>query len=328
MKVLVVGYGSIGKRHIGNLSSLPNLEILVYTNRRIDQFLKKKKCRVFNSLERCLEEKPQIALITNVTSLHIKTAIRLAKSGVDLFIEKPLSHSMKGIKELSNIIQKKKLITLIGCNLRFHPCIRKINEMVLNKEIGRVISVRVENSSFLPDWHKYEDYRNSYASREDMGGGVVLTNIHEIDYLYWFFGSVKEVFSVTGKFSDLDIDVEDFASILLRFRNNIIAEIHLDFFQRPSFRSCKIIGTKGTIYWDSEINAVKVYNVRNRRWIQKLKLKNYDNNSMYIEEMNYFIKCVKARQKTINSVKDGVQTLKIALAAKNSSKTRRLIKPN
>lgn len=327
MKVLVIGYGSIGKRHIGNLSSLPNLEILVYTNRRIDQFLKKKKCRIFNSLERCLEEKPQIALITNVTSLHVKTAVRLAKSGVDIFIEKPLSHSMKGIKELSNIIKKKKLITLIGCNLRFHPCIRKINEMISNKEIGRVISVLVENGSFLPDWHQYEDYRNSYASRKDMGGGAVLTNIHEIDYLYWFFGSVKEVFSVTGKFSDLDIDVEDFASILLRFRNNIIAEIHLDYFQTPSFRSCKIIGTKGTIYWDSEINAVKVYNIRNGRWIQKLKLKNYDNNSMYIEEMNYFIKCVKTRQKTINSVEDGIQTLKIALAAKNSSKIRRMIKP-
>ena len=110
----------------------------------------------------------------------------------------------------------------------------------------------LESGSYLPDWHPYEDYRNSYASKENLGGGVVLTCIHEIDYLHWFFGEIKELFAMTGKFSDLKIEVDDLASVTMKFSNNIIVELHLDFFQKPDFRCCKIIGTNGTIYWDSD----------------------------------------------------------------------------
>ena len=261
MNVLIVGYGSIGKRHISNLSKFSNLQIFVCTNRKYDLFLKKKNCKIFTSLDVCIKQKPDIAFITNTTNLHVKTAIKLANANIPLFIEKPLSNSTKDVKILLNIIKKKKLVTMMGCVLRFHPAIKKIKEIISENKIGQIISVHAENGSFLPDWHPDEDYKKSYASCNDLGGGVILTNIHELDYLYWFFGNVDEVFSITGKFSDLDIDVEDLSSILLRFKNNIIAEIHLDYFQKPSIRSCKIVGTHGTVYWDSNINNVQLYDV-------------------------------------------------------------------
>ena len=191
MKVVVIGYGSIGKRHVNNLLSLHGLEVIVCTKRKDTDFLKKKGCKVFSSFERCLMEKPDIAVIANVTSLHIETAIKLANARCHLFIEKPLSNSMRGVRTLLEQVKKKRLVTLMGCNLRFHDCIRKIKEIISNNEIGRIVSVRVENGSYLPNWHPYEDYRHGYAAREDLGGGVVLTCIHEIDYLYWFFGDVK-----------------------------------------------------------------------------------------------------------------------------------------
>lgn len=321
----MVGYGSIGKRHISNLSSLPQVKILVCTKQTPDKFLTKKHCTVLNSIELCLKENPDMAIIANVTRLHVETAIKLAKAGVDLFIEKPLSNSTNGIKNLLHIVKKNKLTTMIGCNLRFHPCITKIKELILRNEIGRVISAHVENGSYLPNWHPNEDYRKSYASREDLGGGVILTNIHELDYLCWFFDSVKNVFAISGKYSDLQISAEDLASILLQFKNNVVAEVHLDYFQRPSFRSCKIIGTKGTIYWNTETNSVNVYDAKKEKWVRKLKLRNYDINRTYVDEINHFIACSRNNQQTINSIYDGIQPLKVALGAKRSAKTKRVV---
>lgn len=319
-----MGYGSIGKRHIENLSSFSNMEILVCSKRKYDYFLKQKHCNLFESLDDCIKEKPEFAIITNETHLHIKTAIKLAKAGIHLFIEKPLSNSLKGIKELLNITNKNKLVTLIGCNLRFHPSIKLIKEIICSQKLGRIISVRVENGSFLPEWHPSENYKKSYAARDDLGGGVVLTCIHEIDYLYWFFGNILEVFSITGKFSNLDIQTEDLSAILLRFKNNIIGEAHLDYFQRPNTRSCKIIGSKGTLSWDMTTNDVRYYDIKNQTWTRKLKLSNYDINMTYLEELSHFVDCIRKRKKTLNDLKEGTYTLKVALAIKKSSKLRKL----
>ena len=328
MNVLVVGYGSIGKRHITNLSKFPNMNIFVCTNRKYDSFLKNKKCKLFNSLDECINQKPDIAFITNTTNLHVKTAIKLANANIHIFIEKPLSNSNKEIKLLLDTIKKRKLITMMGCVLRFNPGIKKIKKIISENKIGRVISVHAENGSFLPDWHSYEDYKKSYASRNDLGGGVVLTNIHELDYLYWIFGNVLEVFSITGKFSELKIDVEDLSSILLRFSNDVIGEIHLDYFQKPPARSCKVVGTQGTVYWDSNKNNILLYDVNKKKWIEKMKLKNYNINDMYLDEIKHFIKCVKKSEKSINPIEEGAKILNVAIGIKKSSKLKKMVMIN
>ena len=301
LKILVVGYGSIGKRHVKNLLSKFDVEIIVNTKQH-DSFLKQNHFVTSSSLSKCILEKPDIAIIANVTSMHMKTALILAKSGCHLLIEKPLSNSITGIKDLIKITRSMKLTTLIGCNLRFHPCIELLKQLIDKKTIGKIISVKIENGSYLPNWHPYEDYRKSYSANDSLGGGVVLTNIHEIDYLYWFFGKVKEVFSITGKFSDLQIKSDDLSAILLRFSNNIIAEIHLDYFQRPDFRSCKIIGTKGTLYWDSDINSVKLYDINKKKWITKLSIKNHDFNETYLRTFytRYMEKLNQIREKYLD----------------------------
>jgi predicted dehydrogenase len=326
LKSLVVGYGSIGSRHVKNLLAIPNMEVIICTKRKGIEKIEK-KCQIFKTLNEALKQNPDFAIIANVSNLHIPTAIQIAKKGIDIFIEKPLSNSTKGIKELEDLVRKKKLITMMGCNLRFHKSIKKIKELISNNEIGKIISVHSENGSYLPDWHPYENYSNGYAARKDLGGGVVLTCIHEIDYLYWLFGDVKETISINGKFSDLKIIAADLASIVLKFKNEIITEIHLDYFQRPATRNCKIIGTKGTIFWDSKNNNVMVYNIKNKKWSAKFKIKSYDNNSMYEDEISHYIECVKRRKRSINPINEGVKTLKIALAIIKSSKTKRMEKP-
>tara|TARA_B110001454_G_scaffold15943_1_gene14290 strand:- start:4496 stop:5479 length:984 start_codon:yes stop_codon:yes gene_type:complete len=318
-KILVVGYGSIGKRHVENLLSISNLEVIVCTKRN-DVSEIKKYAKVYSTIKQCLEEKPGIGIIANETSLHVPTAIKLAEAGLDIFLEKPLSNSLKDVEKLRTIVKKKKLITQMGCNMRFHPCIKKIKSMIEQQKIGRIISAQVQNCSYLPDYHPWEDYRKGYAARKDLGGGIILTQIHEIDYMYWLFQEVENVISLSGKFSDLDITAEDCVSSLLKFKNKIIGELHMDYFQRPDFRSCKIRGTKGEIYWDSDNNHVNIYSMNKKRWKIELEIKNYQRNFSYVEQLKHFIKCVKQRKETINDIEQGIATLKIALAMKKSSK--------
>ena len=302
------------------------MEVIICTNKKSISTEIQKSCKIVKSLEYGIKETPDIAFITNVTSEHVSTAIKLAECGINLFIEKPLSHSMEHIDSLSEIIKRKKIKVMIGSNFRFHECIKKIKELLDENIIDEIISVRVECGSYLPDWHPNEDYRSGYAAQKELGGGVVLTCIHEIDYLHWFLGQVDDVVSFSGKHSDLELNVDDLSTALLKFKKNIIAELHLDFFQRKEFRSCKIIGKKGTIYWDSDSNLVKLFDVNENKWIEILKISNYDRNQMFMKELEYYLDCINHNKEPMNTVIESKEVLKIALGIIESSKTKKVVK--
>tara|TARA_B110001454_G_scaffold196684_1_gene199712 strand:+ start:5569 stop:6570 length:1002 start_codon:yes stop_codon:yes gene_type:complete len=325
LKIIVVGYGSAGKRHVENLSKIPHIKIIILTKHEIKN--KSSKIITVNSISKCIKEKPDAVIISNETSNHVSYAIKFADAGLNLFIEKPLSNSFKDIKKIEKIIKEKNLITQMGCQLRFHKCIKEIKSLIIKKRIGKIISAKVECGSYLPDWHSNENYKKGYAARDDLGGGVLLTCIHEIDYLYWFFGDVEEVISITGQYSNLKISADDLSVGILKFKNNIIAEFHLDYFQKSEFRSCKIIGTKGTIYWNSNSNIVKIYENVKKKWTEVLKRSKYERNLMFKQELMHFLECIKKQKHTINPIeKDGITTLKIALGVKKSAKLRKMVK--
>ena len=158
-----------------------------------------------------------------------------------------------------------------------------------------------------------------------MGGGIVLTQIHEIDYLYWFFGKPKSIYSVTGKFSDLEISVDDYSSSIMKFKKNITTEMHLDFFLGHEYKRCKIKGTKGIIFWNSVYNEVKFFDAKKKNWKIILKLKNFKRNDMYVDEIKYFLKCIKNRKKPMNSLDEGINTMEIALNIIKSGKTKKVV---
>ena len=314
-----MGYGSIGKRHTDNLLNIGKLEIIVYSKNKESFKLVKKGVKICTSFKDALKEKPDISIICNETSFHVDTAIKLAKINSHLFIEKPLSHSLVNLTKLLKIVKRKKLITMVGCNMRFHDGIKSIKKLLDKNELGQIFSVTAENGSYMPDWHPGEDYHISYASNKKMGGGVVLTQIHEIDYLFWFFGKVSNVLSISDKLSDLQLDVEDFSSSILKFKNNIVAEIHLDYYQKPSVRKCKIIGRKGKIIWNYENNHLQIFKNSTKKFSTKLIDKKFDRNKMYVEELKYFLNCVNNKKTCMNSIIEAYEVQKIAFAMKNSS---------
>jgi predicted dehydrogenase len=338
LKVLFAGLGSIGQRHLRNLCEISsgNLEILAYRERGLDFALtdrllidegvslqEKYNIRVFADLRSALSENPALAFIANPTSKHVPVATECAKAGCDLFIEKPLSHSYDGVDALIRIAEANSVVAFVGYQNRYHPCVKKAKELLVEEHIGDIISVKAEIGEYLPGWHKYEDYREAYASRKALGGGVILSQIHEFDYLYYFFGMPKRVFCVGGKLSDLEIDVEDTASSLFEYYRNgksIPVHVHQDYVQRPPERSCRILGTKGKIEFDLLRGHMTVYDEEGRASLREA-YEAFERNDMFTEEMKAFLSCVETRAQPAISLADGTASLRMALAAKKSMET-------
>lgn len=330
MKILIIGCGSIGQRHLKNLKSIFDGEIIAHRTRKkkVKKLENEYHVKTFSNLDEALYQNPDAVLVTNPTSLHIQSALAAANHGCHLFIEKPISDTLDRIDELIDIIRKKNLVVFVGCNMRFHPCLQFIKKLLYEKRIGKVISARVQMGQYLPDWHPWEDYRKMYSAHRSLGGGIILDAIHELDYIIWLLGDVTRVFSFSDKLSNLDIDTEDVAEILLRFKSGTIAEVHLDYIQRYPTRSCEIIGEEGTIILDIKEGNVKVYTSENKRWEVFEQPKDYDMNQTYIDELSHFINCIKGKEEPLINITEGLKVLKIALAAKESAKIGKIIKIN
>lgn len=328
MKFLIIGCGSIGTRHLKNLKSISAGDIIACRTRKknIRKLENKYHIKTYTNLTEALDQNSDAVLVTNPTSLHIQSALAAAKHGCHLFIEKPISDTLNGIDELVDIVHKKNLVVLIGCNLRFHPCLQFIKKLLNEERVGKIISARVQMGQYLPDWHPWEDYRTMYSAHQSLGGGIILDAIHELDYISWLLGDVTQVFSFSDKLSNLDIDTEDVAEILLRFESGAIAEVHLDYVQRYPSRSCEIIGEEGSIVWNLNEGTVKVYTAGKKEWKLFEQPKGYDMNQTYIDEMAHFINCIEGKEETLIDITDGLEVLKIALAAKESAKNGKIIK--
>ncbi len=342
MRFLVVGLGGIGQRHVRNLRTLvgPAAEILAYRVRRDSPTLTdslgvepgrsvedKYGLKVFTDLDAALGEGPDAVLVCNPSSMHMPVALRAARAGCALFIEKPLSHSAEGTGELVHVVETERLVGLVGYQMRFHPCLQRVRALLESGAIGRVVAVRIEVGEYLPGWHTYEDYRRMYASRVDLGGGVVLSQIHELDYVYWLFGMPTRVFALGGHLTRLEVDVEDTASILLECivdGRAVPVHVHQDFIQRPPSRTCEVIGDAGKIQVDLREQTVVAFDGQGNM-SESTAYPEFQRNELFLEEMRHFLACLEDRETPRVSVRDGARSLMIALAAKRSIQTGQVV---
>jgi predicted dehydrogenase len=330
MRALIVGLGSIGRRHLANLRLIdPNAHITVW-----DQESKLSECREFLShkdrfvsrLEDALAAQPEVALITSPSPLHVGAGLELAKKGAHLFIEKPLSNSLDGVDELLDLCRNRRLVLLVGYNFRFYKPLQIVRQALQNERIGRVLSIRAEVGQYLPDWRPGGDYSQNVSAKSELGGGALLELSHELDYVRWFLGEIQTVNSQIGRLSDLDIDVEDTAEIILHFCNRAIGSVHLDMIQRVATRYCRIIGTEGTIIWDGSSHQVRLFSSITKAWTDLHPIQSVDRNDMYLREIRHFLDCVKGVSEPVISGEDGRRVLQIALAAKLSSIEQRVVR--
>jgi predicted dehydrogenase len=307
----------VGLRHANNLQRLgvKKIGVVRQRNRRLHKAVDLSRFTVYSDIKEAIRSGYDAAVICNPTSHHIDTALMIADAGIHMYIEKPLSHSLAGIDILSKCIRSESspLVATVGCQFRFHPNLEDIRAWMTDKSIGRIIHICVDTGEFLPSWHPWEDYRKSYASRKDLGGGVVLTLIHEIDYLHWLFGPVRPISAVGGTSGKLELDVEDHATTFMTTSGGTPVVMHLDYLQQPPCRKMKIVGTKGTIAWDYHKNRACEY-VDGDLKRNSLLPPEWERNDMFMASMQDFLECVITGKTPKISIEDGIETLRIALS--------------
>jgi predicted dehydrogenase len=327
MKGLVIGGGSIGKRHLANLKMLGVQQLgLVETDLARQQAIAAElSVRAFADVEAGMEWQPDFVVIATPTNLHLEHGLRVVRDGVNVFLEKPLCHSAAGISEFAALVESKKVVSMVGCNMRFHPGPARVKQLLTEERIGRVLFAKLHTGSYLPQWRPSTDYRTNYAAREETGGGCILDCVHEIDLARWYLGDVREVLCMAGHISSLEIATEDVAAIVCRHMSGAISEIHLDYVQQTYERGCQIVGEHGSIFWDFTQKQVRWFDGATGEWTTFSQPDVWEVNQMYLDEMKHFIDAVASRRPTTLPIPEAVAVMQIAFAAKASAREGRVI---
>ncbi len=326
MKLLIAGYGSIGRRHMNNLRALGENDILLLRSHHStlpqDEIA---GIPVETSLDAALAHQPDAVIIANPTALHLDVAIPCARGGCSILMEKPISHSMARISELKDALTQGGGGFLTGFQFRFHPGLQQVKQWLEQNAIGTVTAVKSHWGEYLPGWHPWEDYRASYSARADLGGGVVNTLCHPLDYLRWMLGEVSELTAKTSN-TGLNLPVEDTADILLRFERDVTANVHLDYLQRPGQHNLLITGTEGSITWDNSTGIAARFDPATNAWEQLEPPAGFERNHLFQAELAHFLRVANKSATSLCTLEDGIAALELTNAVHRAARDGCLVK--
>ena len=322
---LIIGSGSIGQRHIKNLRKIgiDNIVALRSKKGHFKKLPEALKVVEVDNWEEAIASSPDVAIISNPSSLHIETARKIVDHVKGVFIEKPLSDSTNECQQLIDILNEKKVVSFIGHNMMFHPIVENIIKFYNENDIGEVVNIQCQVGQWLPDWHPYENYKNAYYARKDLGGGVALTLIHEIHLALELAGLPVSVVGEVSKYNKLDLEVDVCSDLMIKHKTGAVSQIHLDYIQQPSHRSGLITFEMGWLSYDFtriELIGQKKGDDAHVVWSDK----NYDYNKAYIDQMIEFVCFVEeGRLKHKYDAESSVESLKVVeslLESNNSGK--------
>lgn len=307
-KILIIGCGSIGRRHLGNLINLGYKNIAVFDS-DIDKL--KNLPRGISKYENLTKSfklaMPTVCFVCSPTSLHLVHLKACLMGNMHVFIEKPLSFSVDGTDNLIKLASKKGKKVMVACNWRFNETFMNLKKMLKNKDYGRVISASISSRYSLPAARgKY--WRKSYAVNK-RGGGVTLdTGSHIINYLEDLFGEIVDINVFESPYHPLKAAVDEQAVILLNHKNNIICDIYMDYFSTESIHKINLNTTKGIISADLRNNEIR-YTING---IGKLVYKGKkDFNHMYIEQLRHFFSAIKKNTGVLQDLSQAKKVVKL-----------------
>ncbi|MFH2104577.1 MAG: Gfo/Idh/MocA family oxidoreductase [Chloroflexota bacterium] len=325
MKWLIAGLGSIGRRHLRNLRALSENDIVLYrTHQSTMSDEEFSGLPVETDLGRALDLKPDAVIVSNPTALHLEVAIPAAEAGCHILMEKPISHSLDGVDILAQIAGRSGSRILIGFQFRFHPTLQKAKEILRAGSLGRVLSCRAHWGEYLPNWHPWEDYKQGYAARADLGGGVVLTLCHPLDYIRMLLGEVDSLWAFTSSMN-LRIPVEDAAEIGIRFSRGAIGSVHLNYNQRPPAHRLEIVGSNGTLQWDTADGILRYYQSETQLWQSFPPPTGFERNTMFMDELSHFTAVAQGIAEPVCTLEDGRRALVLALGVHESAASSKLM---
>lgn len=326
---LVVGYGSIGKRHIANIGDMypeATISLLRHNSGLSEKEMQKHAItNCYTSLQEAIESRPKYAILANPASLHLDIANSLAEHGIHLLIEKPLAVDTQGVEQLLATCRNNSVQLLVGYNLRFLPSLQKFRALVQENYIGTPLSVRAEVGQNLKSWRPDMDYRQSVSAQRSLGGGALLELSHEIDYLLWLFRSITSVSGVTPKSSKLEIDVEDSVHAVLEFQptkgSMIYGTLSMDFVRQDPVRTCVVIGSRGSLRWDCLRGTIEQFRANDGQWTLVYG-EQEEVAQTYTTELRHFLDCVHGYSSPCITGKDGYAVLQVVDAIRRSSESR------
>ena len=310
--ILIIGFGSIGKKHLKIIKKLRpgiNVNILIrpISINKVEE--EKLVNKTFTNIKDAIYEGADAAIIASPASFHIENSIEILKANIPVLIEKPISDNFKKCSELKELIKSNRCLATVGYVLRHSKILHTFKKIISESDIGKSLYAEIKCGSYLPKWRKDVDYRESVSANSFLGGGVLLELSHEINYANWLFGPLKNVQSISTNSEHFDINVEDIAKIIAINNTNLLVNIHLDFCSDSNERYCKLYGTLGFINMDfnKQLITIKKNNSKN---LIKIKVdENYDD--MYINQMNNFLNCIENKTKPIVTIDDAIDTLKL-----------------
>jgi predicted dehydrogenase len=334
MKVLFIGLGGIGQRHLRLLKNiLPNAAIsavrhstqvseitdTLQLNSDVD-IEQKYNIKIYHSIEEAMMAKPDFAIVANPTSMHVETAIKLVGNKIPVLLEKPISNSDSRVDDLVALSLKNNTPVMIAFMMRFHPCAIQLEKYITDQVLGNIYNISINVNSYMPSWHKYESYNSFYAGRNDLGGGVILTEIHEIDLLNSFFGMPEKLYAIGGKRSALDLDVEDSVSVLMGYKQNdseFAVTLNMSFVQRAPIREFYIFGEHGSILWNISDSTI-VLNDYTNGFTDTHSFDEFQRNDMFRDQMVHFIDSVESKTIPLTNLSNVIGGHKIALNIKKA----------
>lgn len=325
-RVLLIGSGSIGRRHLGILrATLPEAKVTLLRRPdapQLDRAIANEIDRIVDDLGAALDPRPDFAVIASPATSHLRFALALAEAGVAMLIEKPLSTDLAGCVELGRICRAKALPVLIGYTLRYHPGFLAFAEAFTSGAIGHALSLRAEVGQYLPDWRPGADYRQSVTAQRGLGGGALLELSHEIDLVRALLGMPQSIQAQVDRLGDLDIDVEDTVELIMRHQTgkqtHAVASIHLDLLQRPARRRLSLAGTKGSLDLDF-IAGRLVHHEANgdSHEIGFAKVEHRD--ALYAAELADLLQALRSGKAPRVGLADGIATQSIIGAARRAA---------
>jgi predicted dehydrogenase len=316
LRIACIGGGSIGERHLRNLISLGQKDLVVFdpdTGRAAGVAAKHAVERA-SSLDAAVEGS-DVVLICSPPHLHREHILAASDGRRALFIEKPLVATVQDLDALA-ATSVTDARTFVACNFRFHPPMARLKALVVNGDLGKVYSLRGRFGQYLPDWRPTTDYRKGYSANRSLGGGIVLDRVHEFDYAVWLLGAVRDAIAVTARVGDLEIDVEDLAEITLQFQSGAIGQLHVDYLRPEYDCSCEVVGEHGLATWTFQSHSLEWYDRRRGERIRQ-QWTNCDVNTMYVEQMRHFLAVALNEAASSNTLSDATAVTRLAMRCRD-----------
>lgn len=319
-RILIIGFGSIGRRHTKNLcTKYPDADFMFLRHQKnTDPLIEALGGKVTDNIDDALKFKPQMTVLATPSAAHMALLPTLIMSGLNLLVEKPIVTDIADYRQIKELIVVAPAATrMSGFNFRYLPSLIKAKEIIASSELGNIVRASLIAGQWLPDWRE-ADYRSVYSASRERGGGVEFDLVHEIDVAHWFFGKLDLIAACCDQLSSLNIESNDVATMILRKPSGPIVHISLDYVSRKRIRSYEIVGDKGTLFWD--INGTLKINLATETVDILSEYNGFDVGCSYLEMIDCFESLIMSEPGSSQSFLEGLESSKTAIEASGDNR--------